>query len=257
MSVIISTAGTPAGTFTVDGILYNKIYQPLTGGGDYISLINSYDTRQVLVPNTIYSGYTINGVGYGTAALTIAALVPIVYESYQGGTITSVFGRTGVVVADTADYSSFYISKTGGTMTGALTVPADPYAIGWNGNNTVPTKNDVYDKIEALVLGGAITSVFGRTGVVTALSTDYSAFYLGISATAANSTLFNGLATTAFLSATANDSTSGSLTAASFITGAWTIDSSGTDLVFKYSGITKFTITSAGAVTIAGNLTAG
>jgi len=39
-------------------------------------------------------------------------------------------------------------------LAGDLILPADAYAAGWNGNNEVPTKNDVYDKIESLSSGG-------------------------------------------------------------------------------------------------------
>ena len=37
---------------------------------------------------------------------------------------------------------------------GALTVSDEAYGAGWNGNNEVPTKNAVYDKIETLSTGG-------------------------------------------------------------------------------------------------------
>lgn len=36
----------------------------------------------------------------------------------------------------------------------SVTTQADAYDSGWNGDNTVPTKNDVYDKIETLGTGG-------------------------------------------------------------------------------------------------------
>jgi hypothetical protein len=57
----------------------------------------------------------------------------------------------------------------GGTVavtTGALTVPDDPYAAGWNASLAVPTKNAVYDKIEAVVatIPAATTSIVGITG---------------------------------------------------------------------------------------------
>lgn len=42
-----------------------------------------------------------------------------------------------------------------------IVVPAEAYGAGWNGSNEVPTKNDVYDKIEALVLGGGTGDVIG------------------------------------------------------------------------------------------------
>ena len=32
-------------------------------------------------------------------------------------------------------------------------VPAEAYGAGWNGSNEVPTKNDIYDKIEAVIAG--------------------------------------------------------------------------------------------------------
>ena len=36
-----------------------------------------------------------------------------------------------------------------------VVVPAETYGAGWNGSNEVPTKNDVYDKIESIVVGGS------------------------------------------------------------------------------------------------------
>jgi hypothetical protein len=46
--------------------------------------------------------------------------------------------------------SGTYLPLTGGTLSGDLVVPAEVYGVGWNGSNEVPTKNDVYDKIETL-----------------------------------------------------------------------------------------------------------
>jgi hypothetical protein len=48
-----------------------------------------------------------------------------------------------------------YVKKSGDTMSGDLTVPAEAYGAGWNGSNEVPTKNDVYDKIEGVIAGTA------------------------------------------------------------------------------------------------------
>ena len=39
------------------------------------------------------------------------------------------------------------------TFTGDIVVPADPYGSGWDGSNEVPTKNDLFDKIESLGTG--------------------------------------------------------------------------------------------------------
>lgn len=39
---------------------------------------------------------------------------------------------------------------SGATFTGDISVPAEVYGAGWNGSNEVPTKNDLYDKIETI-----------------------------------------------------------------------------------------------------------
>ena len=46
---------------------------------------------------------------------------------------------------------------SGGTFTGDISVPAEVYGVGWNGSNEVPTKNDLYDKIETLGSGSVAT----------------------------------------------------------------------------------------------------
>jgi hypothetical protein len=43
-----------------------------------------------------------------------------------------------------------FVKLAGDTMTGPLEVPTEAYGVGWNGSNEVPTKNDVYDKIETI-----------------------------------------------------------------------------------------------------------
>lgn len=52
------------------------------------------------------------------------------------------------------------ISSTGIiTSKGEISVPNEAYGVGWGGNNTVPTKNAIYDKIETLVGGGVSESL--------------------------------------------------------------------------------------------------
>lgn len=60
-----------------------------------------------------------------------------------------------------------YLPLSGGTLTGDLVVPAEAYGAGWNGSNEVPTKNDVYDKIEAVAGGSGSTTLAGLTDVDT------------------------------------------------------------------------------------------
>jgi hypothetical protein len=50
-----------------------------------------------------------------------------------------------------------WLRRAGDTATGAISVPDDPYAAGWNGSTQVPTKNAVYDKIELIASGTGIT----------------------------------------------------------------------------------------------------
>jgi hypothetical protein len=65
-----------------------------------------------------------------------------------------------------------YLKLTGGTLSGDLTVPAETYGAGWNGSNEVPTKNDVYDKIEALSgsIPGAYTDEQAQDAVASLIS---------------------------------------------------------------------------------------
>lgn len=65
------------------------------------------------------------------------------------------------------------VTTAGGiTFAADIVVPADPYdATNWNGNNEVPTKNDVRDKIESLSAGSGVTvedeGVSEGTGITT------------------------------------------------------------------------------------------
>jgi hypothetical protein len=43
------------------------------------------------------------------------------------------------------------------TFSSTPVVPDDPYAVGWNGNFEVPTKNAVYDQIQLIVGGSGLT----------------------------------------------------------------------------------------------------
>lgn len=88
----------------------------------------------------------------------------IAFADNAGGTEASV-GTSWSVVNGNIAYDP--VNKAGDTMSGDLIVPAEAYGSGWNASNEVPTKNDVYDKIEALIAvgGGGITAL---TGDVTA-----------------------------------------------------------------------------------------
>jgi hypothetical protein len=104
-----------------------------------------------------------------------------------GGAVTSVFARSSVVTAQTGDYSFAQISGTvgsgqlpaaGGDLTGGLssptvvglqgrsmasTLPAQGQVLAWSGSQWTPQSQT-----------GGVTSMFGRTGVVTASTGDYT-----------------------------------------------------------------------------------
>ncbi len=122
-----------------------------------------------------------------------------------GGAVSSVFGRTGAVTAQTGDYSFGQISGTigsnqfpnaGGDLSGNLTTatvtgiqnravantaPSNGQTLVWNSGASAWQPGTVSGG------GGAVSSVFGRTGVVTAQTGDYS--FGQISGTAASSQL--------------------------------------------------------------------
>src|SRR5260370_13771129 len=105
-----------------------------------------------------------------------------------GGGVTSLFGRTGAVTGQTWDYSFTQISgavgstqlpTAGGDLSGALstptvagiqnrpvapTAPAPGQVLVWSGTQWAPQS----------VSGVSVTSIYGRTGAVTAQTADYS-----------------------------------------------------------------------------------
>lgn len=72
---------------------------------------------------------------------------------------------------------SAFVRKSGDTMTGDLTLPGDP-----DQPLEAATKQYVDNSGGG---GGAVTSVFGRTGAVVAVGTDYAAFYDSLGAAGA------------------------------------------------------------------------
>jgi hypothetical protein len=112
-------------------------------------------------------------------------------SSSGGGSVTSVFGRTGAVVAQSGDYAFGQIGGTvgsgqaplsgdlagstvGATVTGiqnrpvATTPPVNGQTLIWNSASNIWAPGTVSGG------SGGVASVFGRTGTVTAQSGDYS-----------------------------------------------------------------------------------
>ena len=128
--------------------------------------------------STPQTGYCVVN-GAGTASV-----------SGGGGVVTSVFARSGAVMAQTGDYGFAQISGSvassqlpgaGGDVSGTLTAatvtgiqnravantaPASGQALVWNSNASAWQPGTVSG-------GGTVSSVFGRTGTVTSQAGDY------------------------------------------------------------------------------------
>ena len=148
----------------------------------YYSLGNGSGNYDPTQPNSATNPMYVSGAGGG-----------------GGGSIYSVFGRTGVVVAQTGDYSIGQISGVGPLATEtAVTLTSQvtgtlPIANGGTGQTTATTaltallpsqtgasgqflssNGTVASWATVASGGGAVASVFGRSGAVTAQTGDYS-----------------------------------------------------------------------------------
>jgi hypothetical protein len=112
--------------------------------GAVVAVLNDY-AASLIANDSGVVGATVKAA-LDTLQAEIAALTP--------GTVTSVFGRSGAVVAVANDYTATQINNTsivvGATVQAAL--------------NT----------LQGLITGAAVSSVFGRTGAVAAASGDYT-----------------------------------------------------------------------------------
>jgi hypothetical protein len=133
--------------------------------------------------------------------------------------ISTVFGRAGAIVAQAADYAAFYVPLTrtistgsglsgGGDLSANRTLTADvrtvhgrtglvvsetgDYAASQVTNDstqvspaTYPTVAAAIDRLATLIAGatGAVSSVFGRSGAIVALASDYAAHYVPLTRT--------------------------------------------------------------------------
>ena len=89
-----------------------------------------------------------------------------------GGAVSSVFGRTGAVVATSGDYTVSQVTGAAPIASPALTgTPTAPTAAPATNTTQVATTAFVEAAVAA---GGAVTSVFTRTGAVVATSGDYT-----------------------------------------------------------------------------------
>jgi hypothetical protein len=115
--------------------------------GAVIALLNDY-TASLITNNSVVVGATVQAA-LNTLQSEITALA--------AGSVTSVFARTGAVVAALNDYAASLISNDSG-VTGA----------------TVKAALDTLQAEIAALTPGTVTSVFGRSGAVVAVANDYN-----------------------------------------------------------------------------------
>lgn len=81
-----------------------------------------------------------------------------------GNTYTNSYGiyiDTSIDLGATK-YAIYSLSTSPSLFTGDVSVPDEAYSGSWNGSLEVPTKNAVYDKIEAVLLAGGASMIVGN-----------------------------------------------------------------------------------------------
>jgi hypothetical protein len=124
-----------------------------------------YDATEI----TVDPAELDNSVGTDVQAVLQDLDAAITAASEGGGAVDSVFGRTGVVTATAGDYD-------------ATEITVDPEGLANSSGTDVQEVLEDFDAaITAASSGGAVESVFGRTGVVTAQAGDYQASEVSVS----------------------------------------------------------------------------
>ena len=129
---------------------------------------------------TLPAGQVVNGVTLTTGGSTSNFLnANGTYSAPSGGgTVSSVFSRTGAVTAQTGDYSVSQITGAAPlaspTFTGTVTLPAAQVVNGVTLTTTGSTSTFLNSAGTYSSAAGGVSSVFGRAGAVTATTGDYS-----------------------------------------------------------------------------------
>lgn len=71
--------------FSLNGVQYAKIYQPLKQGENAIGIYSIHDNSQRLVSSTNFSEYSVDGSQYGTSEEAIVAILSVVYGGNSSG----------------------------------------------------------------------------------------------------------------------------------------------------------------------------
>lgn len=221
MQVLTSVS---AVVFSLNGKSYPKIYQPLALGSENLALVNIYDTRQKLFNNLKFDEVQVSGIVATSQADAMSKLVAVTYSN-------SASVVEGLQSIDEKGQANGYVPLNGSSQIDGQYLPsyvddvlefanaaAFP-ATGEAGKLYVDKASNLVSRWSGstyIQVGGAgagdVESVFGRTGIITAQAGDYSSFYLGLGAKAADANLLDGLNSTQFLRKDISDTMSGVLT---------------------------------------------
>lgn len=122
--VIVNVSSTK---FSIDGIEYLKNFQSVINGNN-LRIFGVYDNALELVPFTIYSDFTVDGGGLGSAILLQSSLLNVLYNRNNIGTgdgyqiINSITDFNDLVTAGT---SGIWLFLSTITMSASKTLPAD------------------------------------------------------------------------------------------------------------------------------------
>lgn len=114
--IIINTVSET--TFSLNGINFAKIYQPLNQGTEAIGIYNVFDTRQQLLNSTKFDEFSIDTVTYATQELTIAAILKVIYNALISQNIKLVDTVAEFAAIDISDFTTAILTDIdrGGTF---------------------------------------------------------------------------------------------------------------------------------------------
>jgi hypothetical protein len=191
------------GAIVADSADYASFYQPLGSYEAPLTFAGSVNraTNTVKLVNDLadITGPTDANKFYGTDAAGVRG-----FYALPSAPVSSVFGRTGAVVAQASDYASFYqpLGSYESPLTFQYSVVRSGNTINLSADQASPGPAKYYGT-EATGIKGwhalpspsyPVTSVFTRTGAITAQAADYSAFYPSLSAGYANPSWITSLA---------------------------------------------------------------
>lgn len=164
--------GSPSGGSGSVASVFGRAGSVTAQSGDYS--VNQVTGAAPLTSPALTGNPTAPTASSGDSSARIATTAFVAAAGTGSGAVPSVFGRTGAVTATSGDYTVSQVTGAAPLASPALT-----------GNPTVPTQapGDSSTRIATTAFvaaaggsgPGAVPSVFGRTGAVTAQSGDYTA----------------------------------------------------------------------------------